>query len=437
MARTNHTTPAHFPTGTVHAATGDWVPGWKRTYPATMKLTADDHLAVASGAYRRWLEGACRFHQASDGRWVEDMSGVAFDDTDVGYLDWLCGSTKNATARWIGEYRTGAGASRFSGDVLSAESFRREAGWMYATLGTLMWWQAQRDRDSVESRSGFSADLDETPDDGWATGRTWGSADPNWTPERHDAHWILEAVREKARRAAGKMVWDADGGRYPAPHAAYTSHRAGEMVKVAAVTVVDTRGMKTLELPGRWAPRSFGFTTVVDTGTDQVTVFVPWENDGHECPQFLDRHAWDACLWAADELRQLYTRIVEQGPACVPDDADVGPVAWVYERVREVMDRVPTGDVRDSKLDGFRKLVRQSANACLDAVERIEVPVDAGFVGPVDELANLDLVELAKATERAVWGRRHRVRRVSIKRIRGFRSTASGDRVTLDVAFCQ
>jgi hypothetical protein len=395
-------TPVCFPTGVEHATTGVWVAGWKRTYPASMDLSGQDHLAVGSGAWRRsreWEEyhagaNGDGFTRDAQGRWVEDLSGVRFDDVDADYLSYILSleAPRGRTAvvqKWVAAWaRTPEGRYAMGDDVYAG----RETGWMYKTLGSLACHRAKRDSDDTLSESGFCPVFDETPDDGRLAGRTWGSADPDWKPKPHEAYAILADVKERAARAQGKVVWDADGGRYPAPHARYETHKAGTFKRVAAVVVRADRGDKAFELPGKWLPE--------------------WK-DGEL--GFIDRHAWDAVLWAAGELRELYTRVVENGELCVPDGCDVGPVAWVYETVAGVMAHLPTGELKDARLDGFRAEVRRMANACLDAAERVGRPVGYDFVGPVDELADLDLEFLAKAYCRRVGYRPSR-RRVTVTR---------------------
>jgi hypothetical protein len=362
---------------------GDYVSAWTRVYPASMKLTEDDHLAVASGAWARYNQFREAFTRRGN-QWVEDLSGVRFEAVDVAYLDWLCGGEGFLSER-IRSYRGGAGAERFSMDVQSAESFRRRPGWMYSTLGTYLWWKAQRDRDSVESKSGFSAALDETLDDGWYSGRSWGSESRDWTPAKHEVHTFLQSIRK------GTTV---------------ECHRAGEYTR-ASTMVVRVRDEKAIELPGEWIP-----------------------SHGDEGLTFLDRHAWDAVLWAADELRSLYTRIVEDGPLCVPEGEDLGPVAWVYEKVAGIMGHIPS-EHEDKALVRLIGTVRQAANACLNAAERIEVPVAD------DRNDFIDLENFTSPLRRILRRVKDAVRKSEAEQLRRLLHGVWVERVNSDVAICE
>jgi hypothetical protein len=361
--------PDHFPTGVAHAGTGAWVAGWTRTYPVGCDVRdGTDHLAVGSGAYRRHAEGPDAFTRGADGRWVEDLSGVRFDDVDADYLAYIRSieaprGRVRVVAGWVDAWaRTPEGVYAFGPDVYPG----RETGWMYKTLGTLAYHRARRDRDDVLSESGFCP-ADETPDDGWAAGRAWGSEGRDWVPERKDVHRLMERIR---------------GRETPAT---YERKRAGEYVRGGLVLVHAPDGSKAMELPGRWAPTRAMEEVRPDT----------YRMTGLE---FVDRHAWDAALGAAEDLRTLYTRVVEQGPACVPDGEDEGPVAWVYGRVAEVMARVPT-DPSDVRLMRFVREVRKAANACLDAAERMDRPA-----GDLDLGRLFDLVDAEADTRRRSTG---------------------------------
>jgi len=356
--------PVHFPTGCDHAVTGNWIAGWKRTYPTTMTMDEHDHLAVASGAYSRYCEDPGRFERTASGTWVEDLSAVYFDDVDVAYLDWLSGGQGGprfaGVSRWIQAYRVGAGKARFRGEILASADDRRVVGWMYATLGTFLYWQERKDSFAVNSESGLFGGREPwatDEDDGWATGRTWGSDNPDWIPARHDAFHLVGQILRRKTATCEK-----------AP--------AGSFARVSLLLVKREDETTAIELPGRWAP------SPAPVGEFQ------WDTDGGRYRpgvEFVDRHIWDALLWASDELRTLYSRIVERGPLC-PTPADptdrydrmlegVGlptdPIQWVYETVENVMSHVPAYDPRDVKVAAFLTCVREMANACLDMADRI------------------------------------------------------------------
>jgi hypothetical protein len=310
--------------------------GWVRTFPDAFEPGPADYLAQLSGAWERERAGEGRLFQWPNGRWAERLAGVGFADVDAGYLGYVAGGdgpVSRAVAGWLS---TPAGAAHWG---------RRERAVREAQLAANA---AEREGDVgaggafVEGarESGFIPSLDETPDDGRLAGRAWGSEGRDWLPARHECHAIL--ARIKARRT----------------DATYESHKAGTFVKGAMIVVAAADGEKRLELPGRWLPE---FTA---TGLE-----------------FVDRHAWDAVLWAASELRELYTRVVENGELCVPADSDLGPVAWVYETVAGVMAHVPAG-VRDDRLGSLMADVRKMANAVLDAAERmgedVPPPLDLG-----------------------------------------------------------
>jgi hypothetical protein len=245
-------------------------PCWVRTYPPDMEMSDQDHLAVASGAWARYEEwGLWAFWKDAQGRWVEDLSGVAFEDVDVAYLDWLCANAGYVSRR-VQNYRVGAGKGRFVMDVHASADDRRDPGWMYATVGTFLYYQDRKDSFAERGESGAwgATPWAEDTDDGWATGRVWGSEDPDY-------------------------------------HARYE---------------------------GPWAT--------------------------------LSR--------ALEELEDVYARAVELGPDLVPPDSDVGPYAYVCDRVRRLVESLPAfgGDATKERV--FRT-IRERADDILEELRWLRV----------------------------------------------------------------
>lgn len=406
-----------------------------------------DHLAVASGLVDRFAADPTKVSLSPKGTLVEDLSEVPFADVDVVYLDYLLSAGSAEVRKAIAAYaRSPEGDFRFGSTIVYPQG-RLDVGWMYATLGTYHWYRTRAAYGDSDADSAFWES--DSADDGWTQGRTWNSPDPDWAPANHQLCKLMAliqardlALRYENRKAYIGEATDRVGGgqKYRAalqisrvrssrklvgfrntPTITYdTVPTAKEVIEIRPVTLrirhdddrvaaeVEVKVLypvrrqdgtiqvprlggiptpvfetvtdeATLDLPGRWLVQG-KVPLVIDTGHDQQTIML-------DLPQFTDRFAWDAALWATLELRELLTRLTEKGPELVPSSAEeTGPAAWISEKLEEIFSFLPSRyqAAQDPPLRQLCRMACQFRDAIWAEAARQFAPPEPKPVDPED-----------------------------------------------------
>lgn len=436
--------------------------GWTRTYPEVFELVPTDALAQESGAWDRSRENPGRFAETPAGRWVEQLGGVPYASVEYGYLAYVAG-LGHAESGNIRVYLGSAAGAKHKEDA----RYRRRTA-QYAANAAEREGEIGAGDGFVlgDSKSGFSAYHDDTPDDGFYTGARW--LQKKTTPDFDPSPWTVTGMAVRSRgdlKFKGSNLLpiegrgDSDRDWEPAPWQAYgflkamkasgntgwlTVRKSGPGVRAAVeVTVERTTKVQTgvaRTITVDVTPSNVGeasvrvghtLAPVYKSKSVDGTVELPgqWGYRGQDAdgkPLFYNRHHWDAVLAGATALRSLYHALTERGLTAFADAQDPRQACCTY--AADVWAGLPT----EAECKGDRALL--GLRATVGKVADMVVTLAAQLADAADRpVARDEIAPMAKVLRRFFHAFEAKLQ---TSHVRGLFQTVTVDRPNADVAVC-